>query len=417
MTTRHTTLVFALSPLAAILLSAGAATHAHAQFSQLTYDVLHTFNWSPPAGTTGTPIVHGSIFEHAWINDNTFQAWGAFPLPQSPGFEPFGQDVPTMMGAMNFPFGGGPGVQCVFLPFIIPVTGTFFTHCTQVLSPHSSTSATACTEYNVAPYGPGTNVQGSFRSAGGVQTAGRGFKRAYAFSSCGISIQGVSSSGTIQWQPYMDSVAGSAFLQAINSDPIEVTATDSSGVNHSQIILAIDYHSDGDDRMNWSNGVLSIDATTARFHARILAPGALNPGELLIDIDNGVVVSSLAVGSLAVPVPPVGSAMPISIPLPNNLAVRYDAAAISPLPVVATRLDFLGGGRAPGELGTPCGTADFDGDGDTGTDADIEAFFACLAGSCCETCYPGGSDFNGDGDVGTDADIESFFRVLAGGPC
>jgi hypothetical protein len=60
-------------------------------------------------------------------------------------------------------------------------------------------------------------------------------------------------------------------------------------------------------------------------------------------------------------------------------------------------------------------TADFNGDGDIGTDADIQAFFACLAGDCCATC--GSADFNGDGDIGTDADIESFFRVLAGGPC
>jgi hypothetical protein len=60
-------------------------------------------------------------------------------------------------------------------------------------------------------------------------------------------------------------------------------------------------------------------------------------------------------------------------------------------------------------------SADFNGDGDTGTDADVESFFECLAGQCCPTC--GSADFNGDGDVGTDADIESFFRVLAGGPC
>jgi hypothetical protein len=64
---------------------------------------------------------------------------------------------------------------------------------------------------------------------------------------------------------------------------------------------------------------------------------------------------------------------------------------------------------------TPC-SADYNSDGDTGTDADIEAFFACLAGSCCATCPPN-ADFNLDGDVGTDADIESFFRVLAGGAC
>jgi subtilisin family serine protease len=60
-------------------------------------------------------------------------------------------------------------------------------------------------------------------------------------------------------------------------------------------------------------------------------------------------------------------------------------------------------------------STDFDGDGDVGTDADIEAFFACLAGACCPTC--GSADFDGDGDVGTDADIEAFFRVLAGGAC
>jgi hypothetical protein len=57
--------------------------------------------------------------------------------------------------------------------------------------------------------------------------------------------------------------------------------------------------------------------------------------------------------------------------------------------------------------------ADFDGDGDNATDADIEAFFACLAGSCCATCLT--ADFDQDGDVGTDADIELFIRLLGAG--
>ncbi len=60
-------------------------------------------------------------------------------------------------------------------------------------------------------------------------------------------------------------------------------------------------------------------------------------------------------------------------------------------------------------------SGDFNHDGDSGTDQDIEAFFACLAGNCCPTCDT--SDFNGDGDSGTDGDIEAFFRVLAGSPC
>jgi hypothetical protein len=64
-----------------------------------------------------------------------------------------------------------------------------------------------------------------------------------------------------------------------------------------------------------------------------------------------------------------------------------------------------------------CGSADFNCDGDIGTDADIEAFFACLAGSCPVSPCQNNADFNDDGDIGTDADIEAFFRVLAGGAC
>jgi hypothetical protein len=62
-----------------------------------------------------------------------------------------------------------------------------------------------------------------------------------------------------------------------------------------------------------------------------------------------------------------------------------------------------------------CGSADYDGDGDIGTDADIQSFFACLAGNCAPGSF--GADFDGDGDIGPDADIEAFFRVLAGGNC
>jgi len=77
----------------------------------------------------------------------------------------------------------------------------------------------------------------------------------------------------------------------------------------------------------------------------------------------------------------------------------------------------LSGTRTGGCAGNVCGDQDFNGDGDFGTDQDIEAFFACLGGNCCATCFCQGSDFNGDGDFGTDGDIEAFFRVLGGGSC
>jgi len=58
---------------------------------------------------------------------------------------------------------------------------------------------------------------------------------------------------------------------------------------------------------------------------------------------------------------------------------------------------------------------DVDRDGDEGTDADIEAFFAAVGGSRCPACDS--LDFDGDGESVTDADIEAFFRLLAGGSC
>jgi len=64
-----------------------------------------------------------------------------------------------------------------------------------------------------------------------------------------------------------------------------------------------------------------------------------------------------------------------------------------------------------------CGSTDFDGDGDEGTDADIEAFFSVIGGGACPTATCGSVDFDGDGDEGTDSDIEAFFRVVGGGPC
>ena len=87
---------------------------------------------------------------------------------------------------------------------------------------------------------------------------------------------------------------------------------------------------------------------------------------------------------------------------------------------VATSTSSVGGTidlrlRTNINLGPICGTADFNNDGDSATDQDIEDFFACIAGNCCPTCQSG--DFNGDADSNTDADIEAFFRVLAGGNC
>ena len=110
----------------------------------------------------------------------------------------------------------------------------------------------------------------------------------------------------------------------------------------------------------------------------------------------------------------------VPFPLPPLSGTGDPANLLLTLTITSQTTSINGSASLPANgvpSALPCGTADFDGDGDSATDADIEAFFACLAGNCCPTCYAGGADFNADGDSATDADIESFFRVLAGGPC
>jgi hypothetical protein len=94
-----------------------------------------------------------------------------------------------------------------------------------------------------------------------------------------------------------------------------------------------------------------------------------------------------------------------------NVTSQADCAAVGGF--------WTAGGTCTGPASCPpvCGSADFNCDGDVGTDSDIEAFFACLSGSCPGLPCISNADFNGDGDVGTDGDIEAFFRVLGGGSC
>jgi len=149
----------------------------------------------------------------------------------------------------------------------------------------------------------------------------------------------------------------------------------------------------------------------------------LNPATQTIPVGQPVTFTAAASGSS-----PITFAWRRNgIPVVNGGSISgatTDTLTINPVAVAnAGSYDVLvsnGCGSVPSTSATltvtsPCGSPDFDGDGDAGTDLDIEAFFACLGGDCCATC--GSPDFDGDGDAGTDLDIEAFVRVLGGGAC
>jgi len=116
----------------------------------------------------------------------------------------------------------------------------------------------------------------------------------------------------------------------------------------------------------------------------------LNAGSQLGNYNNqlhGVgTVTCIIPAAVGLPVS-VRSAMTVSMgagslggATPSSATMSADLRLITTCSVLTQGAGFVscgGGSYAP-----PC-SADFNGDGDVGTDADIEAFFACLAGNCC----------------------------------
>jgi hypothetical protein len=170
--------------------------------------------------------------------------------------------------------------------------------------------------------------------------------------------------------------------------------------------------------------------------ANPIPPSYLAAGRVTFEDDFGNILWSVAFGGSNYLGPTTGS-------FTNDFDGQFGPAWPGPLPSTGPALLFQGTADAPSTNNaadyalttaapiffnnneTPftvnqphaCGTADFNCDGDIGTDADIESFFSCLAGTCPAAPCTNNADFNADGDIGTDADIEAFFRVLAGGVC
>ncbi|MEK6701385.1 MAG: hypothetical protein AABZ53_03915 [Planctomycetota bacterium] len=380
----------------AVALCAGLVTSAHGQaFSQASYNIVHNFNWNPPAGATGLPLVTGYWFQHVWIRDRACPApfWefaDVRPTMQNPGFDMMGTDYGFGIGSMNT--GLGVPVPCRYSYFNIPDTGVHWFNCLTLPSPCSGTSATACVGFDVGAYAIGTPVSGQIRSNGGVIASGMA-AQAYAYSSAGVTIQARNAQGQVLWTPFMDGVSGSAGALAVRRDPLVLTVFGPGGSARATL-LDIEYRTNDTDRFSWANDVWSTDGQEVEFWISIPPQATLNPGELLLQIRNGIVVTSQSSGSLAMPMPPIGALSPLSFWLPNAMSINYDGSGLLPgQPITRTTLDMLGGGDAPANFGCP---ADFDGDGSVDF-FDYDQFVQCFEGLICPP--ERNADFDGDGTV------------------
>jgi hypothetical protein len=186
------------------------------------------------------------------------------------------------------------------------------------------------------------------------------------------------------------------------------TAPASTGIAVTTNLSAINGSTSQTFYDNGTNGDVTAGDNVFSFLATIAEPASAGPVSLPFSVTDAQARNGAGSIGLTLTAAPTGS------------CCTGIACSITSAYACTTGSGTYNGNGTPCEASTcgfPCGTSDYDGDGDFGTDADIAAFFACLGGDCCPTCYSGGSDFNGDGDSGTDSDIQSFFAVLGGSGC
>jgi hypothetical protein len=210
-----------------------------------------------------------------------------------------------------------------------------------------------------------------------------------------------------KWTQAGWSTMGSAFSTYVNTLAVFDDGTGPAlhaggGLNAGPFGTSSGYVSKWDGASSWGASIAPANLPVGVLGVFNDGISALYAGGAFTNIGN---LSAVHIARWACPIPVNGSCCTI-----NTCTITTQASCAG---------TWTSGGTCAGAApcGRHCGSADFNCDNDVGTDADIEAFFTCLAGTCPALPCDSNADFNGDGDVGTDSDIEAFFRVLAGGTC
>lgn len=398
-----------------VLALSGGPVMAQA-WQEIPYSVMHNFDFQPAGDVVD---VRGHDFRHVWVQmSGRMPAWAVQAPGQHPDFDPFGTEswgaapggIPVVFNSGLF----GNSVQCNYNSFPIPPAGINAGVCMTVQVPPSL--ATACTSFFVWPYGttPPYRIQGSVGSSGLARAAmaHRGGAVAYAYSAAAVTVRGgiLMANGSIQWNPVLlfDSVGGGSSAQAIR-DPIHFIATNlDTGEVVEASLLDFDIQAQGNGRLRWDAGIFETDASELDFVLEIPRTFVLprQSGRIELRIRNGVVDVSNDTGQFAGLLPPVGTSVPLSFPLPTTFDLDYDLN-LDPAFPWDVLTDLSGGGGANPAVGiAPC-PADLTGDG-------ILDFFDVLLYLDIFSSGSEEADFNNDGEHDF-FDLLSFLEAFSGG--
>lgn len=388
---------------ASLALSAAAAI-AQAQSSG-SYLVEHHFDYRPNGDVV---VVTGYDFRHAWaVRTGAAPDSAVVHLNQDPDFDDFGTEGwgAGPGGAALFNSGIGSPVSCVYANFNIPPAGVNGSVC--LTADASPTLGVACTSYLVLPYSttPPFRIQGTISSSGSAIAAlpGRGAAFAYAYSSAAIAVRGGTqlASGFIQWTPAVQGdVIGAGTGASALRDPIQFVATNlTTGDVVEASLLDFDIQSDGNGTTDWSGGVFHTEQSELDFVIDIpqahVAPG--QTGRVEFRIRNGRVSAANSTGRFAGMLPPVGTVVPVTFPLPQNFDLDFDLGLDPNFPWDVDVDLSGGGGTNPGIDNQGC-PADLNDDG-------VLDFFDVLLFLELFDAGDPAANFNGDDEL-------NFFDVL-----
>ncbi|MCE5341476.1 MAG: PEP-CTERM sorting domain-containing protein [Planctomycetaceae bacterium] len=310
------------------------------------YDIQHNFILRP--GGSIVPKVIWYEFEHTWAVDNASPAPYDFdvnPLAQPANFARFGTD----RGKRNGDVINSGGAKVNKDTFNVPQGGGVGSG--SITSNDPGSTGRANSSVTVNPFVAGGNVTGNVHVWGDATANGTGSERgAYGFSYSGVTAQGgrALKNGRIAWNPvFRAAVSGSAGGATWGTDPINITVhdlvTDETLI---ETLLFIECELNGmNDEIDWSNGMLSLDATDAVFHIDISSQYTVQRGYLDLAVENGVITTSSDGGIFDGILPSIGGSGTFDVALSSEMILDYDMGEFDGHDLDVT-LDWCGTGAA-----------------------------------------------------------------------
>ncbi len=352
-------------PTATILIAAlVAALPASAQIVHRDYGpVQHDFELKP--GGSVVPEVTVKYYCHAWVQE--FQpdcaSWDVRPVGQPADWQELGRDYLRRRGVVRTnKLTGGGGVEANTVSIVIPAAGFAQTDYTVTAQGACASSAEANTRISVDAFAAGTKVSGQLKCWGfaeAVRPPARS-ARAYAFSMAAVEARGgrLLRNGQIKWtRTVRDQLHGSTIASS-QRDPIEYTVTDlvTGEVFHGTLLsIKVDARSAAPgnplSEFGWEADILEIGADTdVVFEVDLTSPFTTPNGYVKLVTENGVVTESVATDAYAGVLPPVGTALPLTIPFPISTDFDYDLGDFDGHDL-DVEINMNGNGEAQAEVG------------------------------------------------------------------